>query len=290
MWDHPVSAMCFFAFAMSFISLWIKKTVGLWGSFLLIAYFLAFQAHIATWMSLIPVLILFISHYWLTKHVGNATRLALFGSAMLISMALAFHFLPGFNNWQIAKNLSISTGAYPYQLWLNFDKPFIGLFALALSIPLISSRAQIEKVLKIGLPLSLLGILIMMGISLYFNLIKWDPKIPVISLIWLLENLIFVCIPEEAFFRGFIQRTLYRWWGENGLASFASICVVSVCFTLLHLIWVANLPFLCLVFTASIIYGAIYQITHSIEASILCHFGLNVTHFFFFSYPALSTT
>lgn len=286
-WNHPISSICFFAFAMSFISLWMRKSAWLWGSFLLIAYILAFEAKIATWISLIPVLILFFCHYFLSKEISKSARFLLFGSAILISLALSFHFLPGFNNWKIAANLQISNGAYPYNLWLNFDKPFIGIFALAFSIPLISSRSQLWKVLKISLPMSIAGILIMMGISLHFELVKWDPKIPVITFVWLIENLIFVSLPEEAFFRGFIQKELYQQFGNNALAAFASICATSVFFTLLHLIWVADFPFLCLVFVASMIYGTVYQVTRSIEASIFCHFGLNAVHFLVFTYPAL---
>lgn len=286
-WQHPISALCFFAFAMSIISLWVRKTPWLWGSFLLIAYILAFDAQIAHWISLIPVFILFICHYFLKSDIQKSARFLFFGVATLVSLALAFHFMPGFNNWQLASNLQLSPGAYPYSLWFNFDKPFIGIFVLALSIPLISSREHLIKVLKMSIPLSIVGILIMMGISLYFGLVKWDPKIPVITFLWLIDNLIFVSIPEEAFFRGFIQRELYNWFGKQGLAGIGSIFVTSIFFALLHLIWVANLPFLCLVFIASVIYGAIYQWTKAIEGSILCHFGLNAIHFFFFTYPAL---
>jgi membrane protease YdiL (CAAX protease family) len=135
--------------------------------------------------------------------------------------------------------------------------------------------------------MTLLGILIMMGISLHLNVVKWDPKIPVIAVIWMIDNLIFVSIPEEAFFRGFIQRELYHRFGKNAFGSIASIFVTSLFFTLIHLIWVADLPFLCLVFIASIIFGTIYQVTESIEASIFCHYALNVTQFFLFTYPAL---
>jgi membrane protease YdiL (CAAX protease family) len=288
-WKNPISALCFFAFAMSFISLWARKTAWLWGSFLLIAYILALNAKIATSISLIPVLILFFCHYFLTKEISKSTRFLLFCSAALISFALDFHFLPGFYNWELANHLQISAGAYPYSLWFNFDKPFIGIFALALTIPLISSRSQLLKVLKISLPMSIAGILIMIGISLHFDLVKWDPKFPVIALVWVFANLIFVCIPEEAFFRGFIQKEIYNWFGKTPLAALGSICVTSLFFTLFHLIWVADLSFLCLVFVASTIYGAIYQVTRSIEASIFCHFGMNVVHFFLFSYPTLQS-
>lgn len=286
-WQHPIHTLCFFAFAMSIISLWVRKTSWLWGSFLLIAYILAFDAKIAHWISLIPVLILLFCHYFLKGDISKGARFLLFGVATLVSLALAFHFMPGFNNWKLASDLQISPGAYPYSLWLNFDKPFIGIFVLAFSIPLIASREQLFKVLKLSIPLSIIGIAIMMGISLYFGLVKWDPKIPVITFLWLVDNLIFVAIPEEAFFRGFIQRELYQWFGKRSMAAIGSILVTSVFFTLLHLIWVADLPFLCLVFVASVIYGTIYQWTKAIEGSILCHFGLNALHFFFFTYPAL---
>jgi uncharacterized protein len=288
-WHNPISTMCFFAFAMTFISLWARKTAWLWGSFLLIAYILAFEAKIASWISLIPVLILFFCHYFLKNDLPKSARFLLFCIATSVSLALAFHFLPGFHNWNLASNLCLSPGAYPYILWFNFDKPFIGIFVLAFSIPLISSKTQLIRVLKLSVPMSIAGILIMMAISLYFNLVQWDPKISVILFVWLFENLIFVCIPEEAFFRGFIQREIYNWFGKNAIAGFGSICITSVFFTLLHLIWVADLSFLCLVFVASLIYGTIYQVTQSIEASILCHFGLNVTHFLLFTYPALQS-
>ncbi len=286
-WNNPLSALCFFAFAMSFISLWIRKTPWLWGSFLFIAYLLALLANIADWITLVPILILLFCHYFLAKEISRGTRYLLFCTAVIISAALAFHFLPGFHNWELIKGMQVTPGAYPFDLWLNFDKPFMGIFVLAFALPLISTKARWLQMLKVGLPMSLAGILILMGVSLYSGKVQWDPKIPVIFFAWTVNNLIFVSIPEEAFFRGFFQREIYQWFGKTSLAGLGSILVTSILFTLIHLIWVANLPFLGLVFIASVIYGTIYQVTQSIEASILCHFGLNLTHFLLFSYPAL---
>jgi membrane protease YdiL (CAAX protease family) len=285
--ENPIPTLCFFAFAMSFLSLWARKTAWLWGSFLLIAYVLAFQAHIADGLSLLPVLILFLCHYFMKDNLSKRPRFIFWGIATLISFALAFHFFPGFHNWQLASNLKLSPEAYPYSLWLNFDKPFIGLFVLVFSLPLITSASQWTQILKVSIPFSVLGILIMMGISLYFGLVKWDPKVPVISVLWLIDNLIFVCIPEEAFFRGFLQKEFFYWLGGSQLAALGSILITAIFFSLLHLLWVANLPLICLVFVASVIYGTIYQWTQAIESSIICHFCLNVTHFFLFTYPAL---
>ena len=264
-WNNPISSLCFFAFAMSFITLWIRKTAWLWGSFLFIAYLLAFQAKIAGWLSLIPILILLICHIMLNREVSKGSRFLLFSAAVATSFALGFHFLPGFHNWHLVSNETVSPGAYPYNLWLNFDKPFMGIFALALGIPLIASRAQLIRVFKLALPMTVLGILIIMGITLHFNLVAWNPKIPVFFFVWFFDNLIFVSIAEEAFFRGFLQKELFRWFGGNSAAAFASVCATSLFFTLLHLFWVADLPFLCVVFVTSIIYGTIYQVTRSIK-------------------------
>jgi hypothetical protein len=55
----------------------------------------------------------------------------------------------------------------------------------------------------------------------------------------------------------------------------------------LHLIWVGSVPFLCLIFVASLIFGTLYQVTQCIESSIIGHYLLNVTHFLLFTYPAL---
>ena len=105
-WQNPILALCFFAFAMSFISLWVRKTPWLWGSFLLIAYILAFNAKIVDAISLIPVLILFFCHYFLKGDISKSARFLIFGVTTLVSLALAFHFMPGFHNWELASNLN----------------------------------------------------------------------------------------------------------------------------------------------------------------------------------------
>ncbi|HEY2810774.1 MAG TPA: type II CAAX endopeptidase family protein [Rhabdochlamydiaceae bacterium] len=287
-WDNKIATLCFFSFAMSYISLWIKKTAWLWATFLGIAIILALEAHIVSYIALIPIGVLFFCQSCLAREIYKPLRLILFGIVVIVSLALGFHFLPGFNNWKLLSQAQLCTNALPYSLFLNFDKPFIGIFTLALSVPLLATAAQWSKMLKITLPATLLGILIMTGIALKIGMIAWCPKISLIFLPWMVINLIFVSIPEEAFFRGFIQRELYLWFGETPLSAIGSIAITSFFFVLLHLIWVGSYSFLLLVFIASVIYGTLYQWTRSIESSILCHYLFNVTHFLLFTYPALS--
>lgn len=178
-WQNPLSTLCFFSLAMSFLSLWVKKTAWLWGSFLAISYALALIANIATPITLIPIGLLLICHAAIKKDISYAANYLLFAVITAISIGLYFHFLPGFQNWQIVSNVKLSPNAYPYSLWFNFDKPFIGIFALVFGLPLIASKEQIRHMLKMAIPLSLIGIGILMGISLLSGMVQWDPKIPV---------------------------------------------------------------------------------------------------------------
>jgi membrane protease YdiL (CAAX protease family) len=287
-WNNKIAFLCFFSFAMSFISLWIKKTAWLWATFLGIAIILAWESHVISYMALIPISVLFFCQYCLTREIAKPIRLILFGIVVIVSLALGFHFLPGFNNWKLVSQAQLCPNALPYSLFLNFDKPFMGIFTLALSVPLLSTAAQWRKMLKITLPSTLLGILVMAGIALKIGMIAWCPKITWIFFPWMIINLIFVSIPEEAFFRGFIQRELYLWFGKTPLSAIGSVVITSFFFVLLHLIWVGSYSFLSLVFIASVIYGALYQWTQAIESSIFCHYLFNVTHFLLFTYPALS--
>jgi len=119
--DEPLRALTFFAFAMSFISLWLKKTSWLWGSFLLIATTLAIQSAIITPIALIPLGLLLLCHILINRPFQRWGRLGLFACISLLSIGLSFHQFPGFHNWHLISNAAISQQTPSYNLWLNFD-------------------------------------------------------------------------------------------------------------------------------------------------------------------------
>jgi hypothetical protein len=260
-----MTLLCLFALAMSFASLWIRKTPWLWGSFLIIAMITAYQAHVISYLALFPIATLFLCQYALTFNVNKSTRFLLICTVTLLSLALAFHFLPGFY--------------YLKPDGTSFDKPFIGIFVLALILPLIASRAAFYKMLRVTLPIALIGLVVLSAVALKLGVIHFAPRLPLSVFSWLGANFFLVTIPEEAFFRGFIQRESYLWFGKTPLAACGAICIGSIFFVLVHLAWVGSFPFLCLIFAASLLYGALYQWTGTIESSILCHFFFNVIHF-----------
>lgn len=282
---NPIATLAFTALMLAFLSLWIHRSPWLWGSFLTVSFIFAFLGKLIDFKVFVALALLCGAHLILTAKLHGISRLVTILIAFFISVALMGHFFPGFHNWKIAENIQISKNAYPYSLYLNFDKPFIGFFPLAFSIPLLS-RMHLRSVALKTIALTALSVIVLMIVALYLHLVDIDLKLPHISAVWLVANLFFVAIPEEAFFRGFLQRELTEYLNTKWAAPL-SIIAVSLLFALLHFIFIRDLSYLSLAFIASLVYGTIYQVTRSIESSIFCHYLFNVVHFFCFTYPAI---
>lgn len=289
-WIAIQDSLAFFALMMAFISFWLKRSPWMWGAFLIIAGLLGFYAKLLDPIALAPIGALFILHGLLRGGVQGWTRFALAIVTIGISIGLWTHLFPGFHPLLVVDQVEISKGAVPFSLYMSFDKPLVGFFILAWSLPLIQNLFSFKQMLKVALPLSLLGIILLAAISLYSGLITWDPKFPTFFWLFAPINLILVVIPEEAFMRGFVQNECYRLLGGKGIvAQVFAVLLTALFFAALHYTWVKNIPFLALVFIAGVIYGAIYQLTKSIEASITCHFLFNIVHFTLFTYPVLKS-
>lgn len=288
LFEDPIRLLAFFSMMMALASLWIRKTPWLWGSFLFISLLSALDAHVVSFISLLPLGLLAALFYSVRQEISGLGRLLLVGSAFLISSGMFFHFLPGFQNWNLACNVILSPGSLPYSLWINYDKAFIGLLILVCLLPTLQGKVEWKQTLRIALPMACASVGILLFLSVYFGIVVWDPKLPSFFFIWLPINLFFVVIPEEALLRGFIQKELFYWLGGRGWAHVGCVLISSLIFALFHVAWVGNVSFLLIVLAAGILYGSIYQYTQRIESSMMCHFAVNVCHLIFFTYPALS--
>ena len=283
---HPITSMAFLALMMTCISLWIHKRLWIFASFLAVALIFAAISKLIDLKVLIVLVILGVTHFCLSTSIKNWARLIPIVIAMILSFALLFHLVPGFDNWNLTGKIRISPHAFFYTLYLNFDKPFIGLLPLAFSIPLIQSRFHIRQIAIPTCVLTALGMVILLLSTLYLHVANIDFKVPAISLIWLINNFFLVVIPEEAFFRGFLQREL-REYIQTKWAPFFAIFAVSLLFAVSHFAFIQDIRFIVLIFIGGLIYGTVYEVTQAIESAILCHFLVNVSHFFCFTYPAL---
>ncbi len=201
------------------------------------------------------------------------------------SVLLGAHILPGFHNLKVLDTVLVSTDGLPFTMYLNLDKTLVALGLLGWCIPRLSTRQKWRQALHFLRSRSLILLAPIFILALASGKIHWDPKLPSYTWLWTLTNLLFVCTAEEAFFRGFLQRQLFLLWQNRPLQKLLPLVLASFSYGLSHL---AGGPlYVSFVFLAGLAYGWAYQKSDCIEASILLHFGLNLTHFLLFTYPSL---
>lgn len=220
-------------------------------------------------------------------HVG-AVRVWSALAVVAVALALGMHAVPGFNNPQVLEQVQISAGAAPYSLYLNFDKTSAGLLLIGLCVPqLVRTEVSWADSVRRVWPVFALLLPLMMGLSLALGYVRFDPKWTTLFLLWAPVNLLFTCVSEEAFFRGFLLTRLEAAFGHMMRGPQLALGITSVLFGLAHVAggWI----YVLLATLAGFAYGLIRQRTQRLELSIACHFALNATHFLLFTYPFATT-
>ncbi len=288
LFENPLYLMTYGVLALALVSLWIKRSFLIWGNLFVVALLLGTLCSRLQWPALLFIM-LYGGLCFFTFHARNfAIRNVCGIFVFTLSILLWFHKIPGFSNWLIAKGLILSADALPCSIYLNFDKPIIGLFILGFgTLPLLKTKHDWVKMGVQTFPMACLGTLIIIGIALSVGYVKFEPKWNTFFLIWAFENLILSTIAEEVLFRRFLQQGLSQVFkkinGGHGLA----ILMASLAFGAVH---TGGIKYQCLAAIAGILYGWVYYKTTRIEASILTHFLLNSIHIIGFTYPALASS
>ncbi|GAB4167410.1 MAG: CPBP family intramembrane metalloprotease [Rickettsiaceae bacterium] len=222
--------------------------------------------------------------YFNYQNLNKFIKATLYGLIWVLLIGFAFHILPGFSNVLIVDKLSLSELSCPFSMYLNFDKSIAALIlyitsGLAISEKVISKKAILQTILALIL---CIGVILVPG--LISGYIALDIKVPDILLIWIVNNLLFVCMSEEVIFRGFLQESLKSFFVKKVSIDYLHIIVASVVFALAH--FKGGAPFMILTLIAGVFYGYVYEKTGRIFCAMLVHFGLNLTHLIFFTYPA----
>lgn len=278
------SICMFFLLALAVISLWIPKISKMWGLFYLAALLSGYFGERIT-LSAVPSIGLlgvacFLKGSW---DLSRFSEIFLDLIILVIGIDYCYHIIPGFNNWKMISGYTITPDAYPYSLYLNLDKITLGLFLIAGTLPLCRDRKSWLLVWKHTLLWSALLAVILVPLALITGYVHWDPKFPAIFILWSATNLLFVCMSEEAFYRGFIlNRLLYYFENQNAALP---LLVSALLFGINH--YTGGLPYIILSTLAGLFYGLGFYKTRRIETSILIHFTINSVHFLFFTYPYL---
>ena len=290
-----LAAITFGLLMLSLVALWIPKRttyniykgVNLWIILFVFSVCFGMYAKFINIVALISIILFYTS----CKIFGDPSqsqriRSISAGFILVFSIGAIAHFIPGFSNPKIVSNLILTEGAVPYSLYLNFDKPLVGLFILAFCHERISSKNGWITMIKETSFRGLLVVLFVMIAALTINYVRFDMKFSSLFPVWIWINLLFTCIAEEAFFRGFLQKYAVSFLKKIRYGSLLGILLTSLLFGFAHYTGGINLIFLATI--AGLGYGWVYHSTKTIESSILTHFFLNLIHFIFFTYPALA--
>lgn len=231
-------------------------------------------------------LALFGSAAYATACSEGRLRLAVFGAVtILLALALALHLLPGFNRLPLVRDFQFSADAIPYTQYASFDKAAVGLILLALLSRRSGTVAEWGTMLRSTLPIAAITIVTAIAAAAAAGYVRLDFKLSWYTPIFLVTNLLFVCIAEEAFFRGFLQERLARALTHVRFGEPAAIACSAVLFGAAHL--GGGALYAGIATLAGLGYAYSYSVTRRIEAPILVHFGLNSVHFIGFTYPRL---
>lgn len=192
---------------------------------------------------------------------------------------LFFHFILGFHNPKILNAISLSPQSASYTLYFNLDKALIPFVLTALMTSLFYSKDFEKKSLSLAQILfALCSLLLLLFVATLLGILKLEFHIPSWILIFVWANLFFVSFVEEALFRGYFQQRLSGWIGE-----YPALILASLIFASYHL--KISLLLAVFAFFAGIVYGLVWMWSGRVWVSTLFHFGLNLTHLIFFTYP-----
>ena len=209
---------------------------------------------------------------------------ALAWSVVVISAAaLATHQVPWIHNVLVLDAVSVSASAADYTLYWNYDKGFAGVLLYALCVQPQAETAWNRAIVATG-AIAFLTVAAVSIPALATGFVAWDPKWPAILGLWAPANLLVTCVAEETFFRGLLQRQVGRALrGRVPGAALVAIAAAAAAFGAAHL--AGGTAYALLAALAGIGYGAAYHLTGRVEAGILVHFILNLTHLLLFTYP-----
>ncbi len=271
------------------IALWIPKfkQVPLWSVLFILLLGVGLVTQYLRLDALLPILLLNIA-LWQLKKAEATSLIRIFSGLMvlMLGMGLTSFLFPGFHNQCVLNQVYISVDAIPFTLCLNLDKTIFGILVIGWLHPRINTLTAWRNLFKNILPNLGLLILIVGGLSFLLGFVRFDAKYSSYLLIWAPTNLLFVCVAEEAFFRGFIQKYLTLTLKSIPYSTYVAIGCAAILFGLAH--YKGGIQYMFLATVAGVGYGWAYFKTKKIEAAILTHFLLNLIHFLFFTYPALT--
>ena len=284
-----LTAATYVALLLAVVGLWFGRRV--WIPVFAIAVVLGYVAKVlygpaVIWIAAFAALCIAYHRAKALESRGRRITAVAFAAAgvLVLGVLLGMHALPGFHNFLLLDKVVLSSGAEPYSLYLNFDKTLVGICILAFCHESLLSRvAEWRKSFQRAAPLAVASVILVAFGAMALGYLTWQPKWTPLFWFWAPVNLLFTCLSEEVFFRGFIQREITSTLHGSRWGSGLAIAVSGLLFGLAH--FAGGVSYVLLATAAGFGYAIVYHRSRSIEMSMLTHFALNATHFLLFTYP-----
>lgn len=207
--------------------------------------------------------------------------------AVVVSLLLALHVGPGFDNPVVIRDVVLSPDAIRYSQYANFDKGVAGVLILgALGVARLGSASGWPTAIGRTWPTIVGTVAVVMAASLALGFVRFEPRWTPVFWVWAPINLLLTCVSEEAFFRGFLQREIARDLDGRRHGGAIAVAICALLFGIAHA--AGGWTYVLLATLAGTGYGLAFQHSGRIEMAILAHFAVNATHFLLFTYPALA--
>ena len=125
--------------------------------------------------TLITLALLTLSGLAVLQNKSHYLRYAGHGLFILLAVALALHWLPGFHNGRAISPVRLTPDAVPFSMYFNLDKPLIG-FWLLLVCPWIAPRFA----WRVSLGATAMGLALAasmaLGGAMLLGMVAWAPK------------------------------------------------------------------------------------------------------------------
>ncbi|MBP6121041.1 MULTISPECIES: CPBP family intramembrane glutamic endopeptidase [Providencia] len=246
---------------------------------LLLAIGMAFFSGILGWQAIVLLAFIILLGAIRVRFSSNLT-IKVMSEIMLVACAIGLfiHLFPGFNNQRYLDKVFIGPQSSPFTMYLNFDKALIPFILLA-CLPTLFSTQPVKTATSTQWALLIVSVPLLLIIAALAGGLGFEAHFPTWLPAFVICNLFFVALAEEALFRGYLQQRLTLWLRSPYLALILS----SLLFGGLHF---AGGPLLILFATlAGVIYGLTWLWSGKLWLAVSIHFGLNLIHLLFFTYP-----
>ncbi|MYH10512.1 MAG: CPBP family intramembrane metalloprotease [Gemmatimonadales bacterium] len=277
--------------ALPFLLLWAAFGVSMWAgrrsvalAFVALSLAAVIVAGVVEWTGL-AVLVLFTGACLAAARteLPRVHRALAWGVVVILTLALGFNQVPGIHSVLVLDGVYVSASSADFTLYWDYDKGFAGILLYLACVQPQASPPWRRAVVATG-AIAILTTVVTLATATAVGYMAWDPKWPAILGVWIPSNLLLTCVSEETVFRGILQRHLGRALsGRVPAPALVALIVCAAAFGAAH--FAGGTTYVLLSTLAGIGYGAAYHVTGRVEAGILVHFLLNLSHLVLFTYP-----